>query len=188
MLKRTLIFTKIQPGKSTIGFTVLLLLLCFFIGIPAHAQHKVASGKDAKISKFPEAQGWVNDFEEVLDSVTEAKLTTLITDHNKKTSNQISIVTISSITPYQFLSDYTKDLSNAWGVGEKDKNNGVTVIYSKALHEVRIATGLGLQTKLTDAQCQKIVDEFMLPSFKLANYGKGMIDGVTEIIRLLESK
>ncbi|MFI5150877.1 MAG: TPM domain-containing protein [Bacteroidia bacterium] len=176
-------FFKHKPGLVFLAISAL-----FLFGSPLSAQHKVASGKDAKISKFPEAQGWVNDFEEVLDSLTEAKLTKLITDHNKKTTNQISIVTISSITPYQFLSDYTKDLSNAWGVGEKGKNNGVTIIYSKALHEVRIATGLGLQGKLTDTHCQKIVDDFMLPSFKTGNYGKGMTDGVTEIIRILEAK
>jgi uncharacterized protein len=170
------------------GFVALLLFAVLFYSAPANAQHTVSSGKDASISKFPEAQGWVNDFEEVLDSITELTLTNLITNHNLKTTNQISIVTISSITPYQFLEDYTRDLSNAWGVGEKDKNNGVTIIYSKALHEVRIATGLGLQNKLTDALCQKVVDEYMLPSFKIGNPGKGMIDGVTEIIRLLEQK
>ena len=135
---------------------------------------------------FPEATGWVNDFEEVIDSATEDKLTKLIVDHNKKTSNQISIVTISSIAPYDYLADYAKDLSNAWGVGEKDKNNGITIIYSKALHEVRIATGTGIEKKLTDAMCQKIVDELMIPPFKKGDYGKGLVDGVTELIRILE--
>jgi uncharacterized protein len=146
------------------------------------------SGVYAQDVKFPKATGWVNDFEEVLDSAVEAQLTRMIEDHNQKTSNQISIVTISSIAPYDYLADFTKDLSNAWGVGEKDKNNGVTVIYSKALHEVRIATGIGLEKKLNDAMCQKVVNELMIPPFKTGDYGKGMIDGVTEIIRLLESK
>jgi uncharacterized protein len=135
---------------------------------------------------FPVATGWVNDFEEVIDSTTESKITRLIQAHNDRTSNQISIVTISSIAPYDYLADFTKDLSNAWGVGEKGKNNGVTIIYSKALHEVRIATGLGLENKITDAICQKIVDEYMLPAFKTENYGKGLLDGVTELISVLE--
>src|SRR5580704_11222173 len=94
-------------------------------------ESKPDSGKTAQTqdATFPEATGWVNDFEEVIDSATEEKLTKLIVAHNKKTSNQISIVTISSIAPYDYLADYAKDLSNAWGVGEKDKNNGVTIIY-----------------------------------------------------------
>jgi uncharacterized protein len=149
-------------------------------------QDTSTKNKKIQAATFPEAQGWVNDFEEVIDSATEAHLTKLIEAHNKKTSNQISIVTISSISPYDYLADFAKDLSNAWGVGEKDKNNGVTIIYSKALHEVRIATGYGLEKKLSDVECTRIANELMIPAFKAGNYGKGMVDGVQEIIRLLE--
>ncbi len=137
---------------------------------------------------FPQAIGWVNDFEDIIDSATEVKLTNLILDHNKKTSNQIAIVTISSISPYTALAEFTSDLSNAWGVGEKGKNNGVTIIFSKALREVRITTGLGIEQKLNDALCQKIVDQYMIPAFKDGDYGMGMMDGVSEIIRILELK
>ncbi len=155
-------------------------------GSPAKTHQNTKAAADT--SKFPDAIGWVNDFEEVLDSATEARLTKLIVDHNNKTTNQISIVTISSIAPYAYMADFTRDLSNAWGVGDKDKNNGVTIIYSKALREVRIATGLGIEKKLNNALCHKIVNELMIPSFKAGNPGKGMIDGVTEIIRILEMK
>lgn len=172
----------------TIGF--LILFQFFFSG----AWGQKTAGKttvqtvDTSKSKpvFPQPVGWVNDFEEVLDSATEAHLTKLIEDHNHKTSNQISIVTISSIMPYTYLGEYANDLANAWGVGERGKNNGVTIIYSKALHEARIATGYGLEKIVTNELCKKIVDEFMLPAFHKGDYGKGMIDGVTELIRILE--
>jgi uncharacterized protein len=167
-----------------------LLMQLIFMSANSQTTNDKTKNKSTDTSKvavtFPEPIGWVNDFEEVLDSATEAHLTKLIVDHNKKTSNQISIITISSILPYTYLSDYAKDLSNAWGVGEKDKNNGVTIIYSKALHEVRIATGLGIEKKLTDEMCNKVVDELMIPPFKKGDYGKGLIDGVTELIRILE--
>jgi uncharacterized protein len=180
--------------RSAYTFRTLILIAFLGLSLISPAQTAPAKENQADLKKtdtttpvsFPEAKGWVNDFEEVLDSVTEAKLTKLIVDHNQKTSNQISIVTISSIAPYDYLSDYARDLSNAWGVGEKDKNNGVTIIYSKAMHEVRIATGTGIEKKLNDAACQKIVDELMIPPFKKGDYGKGLIDGVTELIRLLE--
>jgi uncharacterized protein len=177
--------------KKTLS--ILLLLSLFSFAVPAQnagSSNQVKAETESKANagekKFPEPIGWVNDFEEVIDSAEEDKLTKLIVAHNLKTSNQISIVTISSIAPYQYLAEYAKDISNAWGVGEKDKNNGVTIIYSKALHEVRIATGYGIENKLTDRMCQKIVNELMIPPFKVGNYGKGLIDGVTEIIRVLE--
>ena len=178
---------------SYTGKTNFLFLLLFTLSSLLAAQKNVEAGgtstaKDTKTTApaFPEASGWVNDFEEVIDSATEAHLTKLIEDHNKKTSNQISIITIASISPYEYLAEYAKDLSNAWGVGEKGKNNGVTIIYSKALHEVRIATGYGIEKKLSDTSCTRIVNELMLPAFKNGNYGKGLVDGVQEIIRILE--
>jgi uncharacterized protein len=178
--------------RTTLIFLFAFGLLAFSTGAQNKTgQDKVTNSDPEKDvhsnpADFPEATGWVNDFEEVLDSATEEKLTKLIVDHNLKTSNQISIVTISSIAPYDYMADYAKDLSNAWGVGEKGKNNGVTIIYSKALHEVRIVTGIGIENKLNDEMCQKVVDELMIPPFKKENYGKGLIDGVTELIRLLE--
>jgi uncharacterized protein len=180
--------------SSFLRRTLLFLFAFGLISLSTVAQNKGSQetksdslkAEQSKPVVFPEAIGWVNDFEEVIDSVTEAKLTKLIVDHNEKTSNQISIVTIASIAPYDYLADFTRDLSNAWGVGEKGKNNGVTIIYSKALHEVRIATGTGLEKKLNDAACQKVVDEFMIPPFKKGDYGKGLLDGVTELIRILE--
>jgi uncharacterized protein len=177
-------------GKTKLLFSF-LFALSFFLSAQQQSTgaEQAAGTKNKKVVApgFPEATGWVNDFEEVIDSATEAQLTKLIVDHIKKTGNQISIVTISSISPYDYLADYTKDLSNAWGVGEKDKNNGVTIIYSKSLHEVRIATGYGIEKKLSDAACSRIANELMLPAFKAGNYGKGMVDGVQEIIRLLEN-
>ncbi|HEV7231937.1 MAG TPA: TPM domain-containing protein [Bacteroidia bacterium] len=175
-------------------FAVLLFIQSFVFILSAQNGKQEEKGKTEQVTPktntgekaFPEPIGWVNDFEEVIDSAEEEKLTKLILDHNRKTSNQISIVTISSIAPYQYLADYAKDISNAWGVGEKEKNNGVTIIYSKALHEVRIATGYGIENKLTDSICEKIVNERMIPPFKAGDYGKGLIGGVTEIIRVLE--
>jgi uncharacterized protein len=79
------------------------------------------------------------------------------------------------------------EISQHWGVGTKEKNNGVTIVFSKTLREVRISTGLGLEQKLTDAMCKKVIDELMIPRFKEGNYAQGITDGLKEVIRLLET-
>ena len=137
---------------------------------------------------FPKPTGYVNDFEVVLAIDTYNTLTQMIEAHKKKTTDEIVVVTIPSYEPFGNLADYAKTLSNEWGVGNKQKNNGVTIVFSKAKREVRISTGLGIKKKLTDTMCQKIIDEKMIPAFKEGDYDEGIVTGVKEIIRILESK
>lgn len=164
---------------------MLLRLSCFlFLLIIASAEPAFAQ-RDTLIRKsFPDQRGWVNDFEGDLDSATTDTLIRLAIEHQQKTSNQICIVTIAR--PREDLADYAQDLANRWGIGKKGKDNGVVIVMSKASRKVRIATGLGLEEKLTDAMCKHVIDDKMIPKFRDGEYGRGLIDGVREIITLLE--
>lgn len=131
--------------------------------------------------------GYVNDFENVLDSATIKYLTTQISQHEKKTTNQIVVVTVGYIGPYaDDLDTYTYHLANEWGVGQKDKNNGVVIIVSTGLRKARITTGYGLEIALPDAECKRILDDMMFPEFRKNNYAAGITNGLMEIIRILE--
>ncbi|MDP4219070.1 MAG: TPM domain-containing protein [Bacteroidota bacterium] len=163
----------------------LILLLCY---CPNATRAQVHSDGDSikREFTFPEQVGWVNDFENDLDSLTIQQLTTLFSDHEEKTTDQIVVVTIADFKPYTSLTDYALALANYWKVGQVKKNNGVLIALTKAGRNVRIATGSGMEEKLTDAMCKKIIDEKMIPQFKKGNYGRGLLDGSKEIVRILE--
>lgn len=137
---------------------------------------------------FPKSKGYVSDFENILDRTTIQTLTDAVTAHEIKTSDEIAVITISSYDPYTNLADYAKDISNAWGVGKHEKNNGVTIVLCRDKREVRIATGMGLEQKLTDTMCQHVIDDKMVPEFRNGNFDQGLIDGLNEIINLLETQ
>jgi uncharacterized protein len=163
----------------------LKLLTCFlFLFVFATRSH--ATIDTIKCKNFPDQRGWVNDFEQVLDSNTTKALIDLAMLHQENTSDQICIVTIAQ--SWEPLSDYAKDIANAWGIGVKGKNNGIVIVFSKAKREVHISTGIGLEQKLTDAMCKKVIDESMIPKFRNGDYNLGLIDGVKELIALLEKK
>lgn len=73
------------------------------------------------------------------------------------------------------------------GVGQKNKNNGVTVVISKNMHKAAIAVGLGLEQTLSDVTCKRIIDTIMIPSFRQGDYNKGILNGLKEVIRILEN-
>lgn len=132
--------------------------------------------------------GWVNDFEQDLSAEQVNDLSKLLGDYSAKKGPQITVVTMSSISPYNQMHEYYRDLGNKWGVGEKGEHNGVVLLYSKALRQVFIGTGLGVEAILTDKACQQIVDNVMVPEFKANKAYEGLKKGVEEIEKVLDSK
>ena len=136
------------------------------------------------IKNLPSPKGHVNDFENDFTANEIFILDSVITEFEKQTTRQISIVTVSAISPYDSINEFTTDLGNYWGVGDKKMNNGLLIVFSKARREVWIGTGTGTEKILTDVICKQIIDGYMLPRFKEAGYFEGVHSGLLECIRL----
>jgi len=152
--------------------------------IETSEQEKVISDKEIKF--FPTSIGYVNDYSKIFDNKQIIELDSIINNYEKRTTNQITIITIDSIKPYINIHKYTVDLANEWGVGQKDKNNGLTIVISKNLRKVAIATGLGTEKTLTDEICQSTIDSIMIPRFKEDKYYEGIKNGTHELMHLWE--
>jgi len=112
------------------------LLIGFLFGIISLT---VFSQTDTIIDfKFPDYIGYVNDFEKIFTVEQISELNDIIKNHEKKTTNEIAIVSISSYEPYETLFDYSFDLAYYWGIGKKDKNNGIVIVFGKQIRQIRI--------------------------------------------------
>ena len=133
-------------------------------------------------SDLPKLKREVNDFEFVFTPEQLEKLTLIIRNFEKETTNQIAVVSIDSIGKYTDFDQFAIDLSNYNGVGLKEKDNGLTIVFSKNLRKLRISTGYGTEKILTDEICKKIIDETIIPEFKNGEYYNGIEKGITELI------
>lgn len=131
-------------------------------------------------------RGRVNDFEAILSAATEDTLAQMIAGHEQRTGNQIAVVTVADFGAQASIDSFGLALANRWGVGQRDRNNGVVVLLSKKQHKARIFTGLGLETTLTDADCAAILQTRMMPAFREQNFDTGVVAGVGAIIDDLE--
>jgi len=136
--------------------------------------------------KFPKPTGYVNDFEDLLNEEQEKELAKFLTDYEQKTTNEIAVITMNSIEPYSDFNQYAIDLSNNWGIGKKEKDNGLTIIVSKSMKKIRVTTGIGTERILTDEFCKKVIDQFMVPKFKEGDYYNGIRQGLTVFIKQWE--
>jgi len=133
-------------------------------------------------NSFPKLKREVSDYEFIFTLEELKRLTLIIREFEKNTSNQIAIVSIKSIGEYSDFDKYAIDLSNYAGIGLKEKNNGLSIVFSKELKRIRISTGTGIEKILTDEICKKIIDEKIIPEFKKGNYYFGIENGLLELI------
>ena len=186
-----------------LGITIVAIyfignILPNLIGVPLAAYHSCQAWSEVEKSaseltletdsklKFQKSIGYVNDFENVFTSEQKIKLDKRIAAYELETTNEIAIVTIDSINPYENINDFATDLSNEWGIGKREKDNGLLILFSKSLQEIQISTGLGTEKTLTDEICKNVIDKTIIPEFKNGDYYNGMEKGLSELIILWE--
>ncbi|MBM3432623.1 MAG: TPM domain-containing protein [Bacteroidetes bacterium] len=85
------------------------------------------------------------------------------------TSNQIAVVVVESLEGYS-ANEFATALGRAWGVGGKEKNNGIVVLISTGggdgQRDAYIATGYGLEGAVPDATARAITDIELIAHLK----------------------
>ena len=162
---------------------ILLTLTIFFSQIIVVEAQTVKSKPDITKKSFPERNGFVNDFENLLAD-EEVKFLENLLDYYKKTSNrEIVVITIDSIPSNSDFKQYAILTSNNWKIGESTDGNGLTVLLSKKLRKIRISTTDKTRYYLPDEFVKKVIDEIMIPEFKNDRYNDGILLGLNELIR-----
>jgi uncharacterized protein len=133
---------------------------------------------------FPPLTGRVVDEAGILDPAAKEALERKLADFEAKTTDQFVVVTLKSLQGTS-IEDYGYQLGRHWGIGRKDKSNGVLLIVAPNERKVRIEVGYGLEGDLTDAVSKLIIENAILPRFKANDYAGGITRGVDDIIQVL---
>lgn len=125
------------------------------------------------------SQGYVNDFANILSN--DSQLEQQLADFEKQTSNEIAVVTVSSLEGLE-IEEYAVRLFEDWQIGKKTNDNGVLFLIAPSERVVRIETGYGLEGALPDALAHQIIRKEILPYFKKNDYELGVLLGVQAIM------
>ena len=113
----------------------------------------------------------VNDFAMKLAPNELQSLEQKLRSYNDSTSTQITIVIVKNTgesDPY----DYAIKLAKDWGVGQKDKNNGLVLLWATETRKLRIVTGRGMEATITDAFSKRIINTILKPYFQMMSVRK----------------
>lgn len=129
---------------------------------------------------FPKLEGRVVDETNLLSPLVKKDIDLILKEEEEKSSNQIVVVILNSLNGYT-IEEYSYQLGRFWGIGQKDKNNGVLLVISMAERKIRIEVGYGLEGALTDKIAHEIINYTIKPNFKANQYELGILKALNEI-------
>lgn len=146
---------------------VLLQTFCAAAGLEA-----------AEIPPKPQAGTniYVQDYADVISPASEKIIYSLGRELDAKTTAQVAVLTVPTLDG-EPIESYALNVLRSWGIGSKDKNNGVLIVVATQDRQSRIEVGYGLEGALPDGLTGRIQDQTMLPFFREGQYDKGIVNG-----------
>jgi len=145
----------------------------------------------AQLPSPPNPPRLVNDY---TGTLTASQINTLehkLVAYNDSTSTQILVMLVDDLQGYD-VHDYATKIGHSWGVGQKDKGNGLVILVKPKKDSengyVDISPGYGMEPYVTDATAKNIIEKEMIPEFKEDNYFKGIEKAVDIIMGLCSGK
>lgn len=135
----------------------------------------------AQAQTYPERtdQG-VNDFANIINSLTETRINTLLEEIAVEHGTEVAVVTLSSLRFYasnSTIEDYSTELFNQWGLGTEETNKGILLLVFYEDREVRIEVGTGYDPTVK-SQLDLVISNDMIPHFKESDFSEGIEYGV----------
>lgn len=143
---------------------------------------------------LPKPTGFVNDLANILSAQEKISLELLLVDFERQTSNEITVLTVSSFQGFDWLT-FSGKVFDKWKIGKPGKNNGVLLLIGPReglpfpeRGEARINVQRGLEGALPDSIAGSIIRKNILPAFKEKRYGDGILAGVSGIMQAVKGE
>ncbi|HQG13346.1 MAG: hypothetical protein BWY40_00506 [bacterium ADurb.Bin270] len=138
-------------------------------------------------AKFPSPKGFVTDDAGVMKNETVSELNSLLSYFEKESGIEIAVATVRSLDGIP-VEDYATDLFRTWGIGKKGKDDGLLFLIAPNDKKVRIEVGYGLEGSINDALAGRIMDQYVLPAFKVGDIDGGITAGTAVIVQTIAKK
>ncbi len=141
--------------KKKLSLVLLLLLLLPFVCSLTHTE-----------------SFYINDYANVLSEEQEQRMLASAASLGNETGAQVVVLTVESLEG-KTAPEYAIEVARDWGIGDKEKNNGVLILLSTTDREIRIEVGYGLEGAIPDITAGNLIDDYALPFYEENNFSKG---------------
>jgi uncharacterized protein len=110
-----------------------------------------------------------------------ARLNQTIASTEKTHGIEMAVVVVQSLDGVP-VDEAAVKLFQLWGIGKKDRDNGLLFLWSRGDRQVRVEVGYGLEGVLPDGTVGAILDAYVIPQFKVGDFDGGIVAGVDALL------
>lgn len=140
--------------------------------------------KDVENVHVKNRSRYVTDMASALSPQALAQADAMLDSVWTATSAEPVVVIVPSLDG-EDIDDFATRLFEEWGIGKRDKSNGVLVLISTGDRKAVIRTGYGAEGVLPDVIASNIIRHDMAPHFREGDYDGGVLASVATIRRVM---
>lgn len=138
-------------------------------------------------AEVPTLTARINDYAGFLQPETRSRLEQQLAELEQQDGTQLALLTITSLKGMT-IEEYSLQAAEKWGLGQKGLDNGALLVIARDDRKMRIEVGYGLEDRLTDLLCGRIIRSVLVPEFKKENYEQGISAGLETMISVVQGK
>lgn len=144
--------------------------------------------KTYSVSQIPnvhidDSTRFVSNPDGILSPEGENELNRRLRAINGATSAEVVVVAVDDIDGD--IDDFATDLFRDWGLGKKDTNNGLLLLFAKDRRQVVFRTGGGIEGLLPDGLLGSLIRKEIAPRFREGDFDGGTIAAIESVSDIL---
>ena len=136
----------------------------------------------------PKPDRYFNDYVGVVSKDAAYRFNEQLAQFERQTSDQVVVAVFPKMQSDSDIADYTQRVAKAWGVGQKERRNGVVLFVFTQDRKMFIQVGYGLEGALPDATAFDITERRIKPLFRSGNYEAGLATAIDLICKAIRGE
>jgi len=163
-----------SPWRAAARASLIALLA---LGAPALGGTTARAQDSNGLAPVPAFHGYVNDQAGVIGGERSAQLESFLDQVHQKTGVQFAVLTVASSAP-EDPSQFKTRVFNAWGIGDKERRDGLLLLVSIQERKLYFETGYGLEGTLPDGWQARMLRDVAIPEFRAGRPADGITAAV----------
>jgi uncharacterized protein len=167
-----------HPGGQAVRSAAVTLALATLLAISSQAAEVIP----------PKPTSYFNDYAGVVSKSTALRFNEELAQFERETSDQVVVAIFPKMQSDSDIADYTQRVAQVWGVGQKERRNGVVLFVFVQDRKMFIQAGYGLEGALPDITAFDITEYRIKPHFRNGDYEGGIATGIDSILKAIRGE
>ncbi|MCC8145115.1 MAG: TPM domain-containing protein [Bacteroidales bacterium] len=166
--------------KHTLSIILRSFSILLFIVLAPNTYSQAYTVDKVPNDNLKNRSDFVTNPDGIISQGAEQQINSVINQIKDSTSAEVAVVLLKSIGN-QDIDNFGTDLFSLWGIGKREKDNGLLFLLVEDQHQMVFRTGYGLEGVLPDIILSRIINNDISPLMRSGNYDEAIVNGISKI-------